>query len=112
MDELQVVCLSQELELKRIALADAGDEIERLKGVLSRWAKREKCCQWKADSDGIFQTGCGHSFYFDDNGGPGDHQLKFCGYCGASLVEVNSDSPTPKDIAARTRAVWSRDGRS
>lgn len=51
-------------------------------------AELRKTCEWKADDDGIFQTGCGHSFYFDGAGGPTEHQQKFCGYCGGSLIEV------------------------
>lgn len=47
-------------------------------------------CEWKKDDDGIFQTGCGHSFYFDDGGSAPEHGLKFCGYCGAKLAEVRS----------------------
>ncbi len=53
-------------------------------------------CQWTPDEDGIFHTSCDHAFYFDGDGGPTEHKLKFCGYCGRSLrempfVEVNDD---------------------
>lgn len=48
---------------------------------------REPSCEWKLDDDGIYQTSCGHSFFFDTddataNGG------KFCFYCGKGLVDV------------------------
>lgn len=52
-------------------------------------AELRKTCAWTPDDDGIFQTGCGHSFYFDGNGGPTEHQQKFCGYCGGTLIEVH-----------------------
>ena len=51
-------------------------------------AELRKTCAWTPDDDGIFHTGCGHSFYFDGSGGPVEHGQKFCGYCGGNLEEV------------------------
>ena len=55
-------------------------------GVHARRARRSEC-EWREDEDGVWQTGCGHAFTFED-GGPVENQQRFCGYCGARLVEV------------------------
>lgn len=44
-------------------------------------------CRWKEDADGIYQTECGHSFFFDTDGAS-ENGCKFCCYCGASLIDV------------------------
>lgn len=41
------------------------------------------CC-WEADEDAVYQTTCGHAFFFDTDG-PVENQFKFCGYCGGAL---------------------------
>lgn len=93
-------------KLKRIAVADAEallcplrrdcdcglnesckamlTEAER-SALVARLEGQTSICSWKEDEDGIYHTGCGHSFYFDDGGGPEDHKQKFCGYCGMQL---------------------------
>jgi hypothetical protein len=65
---------------KRLAAAES--ELAALKG---------RTCTWTPDDDGIFHTSCGHSFTFED-GGPVENQQKFCGYCGANLVESEAHS--------------------
>lgn len=43
-----------------------------------------KPCIWNLDDvggDSVYETQCGHSFYFDD-----ENPFKFCGYCGGRMV--------------------------
>lgn len=47
---------------------------------------QEPVCHWKQDDDGNWDTGCGHTFVFE-NGTPSENRQRFCGYCGAKLVE-------------------------
>lgn len=42
-------------------------------------------CQWKSDGDGIYETGCGATFCFIDDG-PHGNGFRFCPYCGYSLT--------------------------
>jgi len=44
-------------------------------------------CEWKADEEGVWGTGCGQAFVFDD-GGPIENGMKFCCYCGLTLDEL------------------------
>jgi hypothetical protein len=46
-------------------------------------------CLWGQD-DGIWETGCGHAFEFND-GDPTDNWFRFCPYCGKSLVVIDYD---------------------
>ena len=46
-------------------------------------------CLWGQD-DGIWETGCGHAFEFND-GDPTDNYFRFCPYCGKSLVVIDYD---------------------
>jgi hypothetical protein len=51
----------------------------------------EKPCHWKIDDvggDSVWETTCGQSFYFDGDGGPLSHGLRWCGFCGKPLVEL------------------------
>lgn len=41
-------------------------------------------CRWAPDDDGIYQTDCGQSFCFIDDG-PVENKMQFCCYCGAAL---------------------------
>lgn len=53
-------------------------------------------CEWTGDADGVWHTGCGNAFFFDDGGGPVEHKQAFCGYCGGTLKEglrEESDGP-------------------
>lgn len=43
-------------------------------------------CQWVADDDGVYHTGCVNAFTFID-AGPKENHMKFCCYCGGNLVE-------------------------
>lgn len=36
----------------------------------------------------IWETECGNSFQFDNDGGPLTNGMKFCPYCGARLNEL------------------------
>lgn len=64
--------------------------------ILDRWCslsdlesvvKSERICEWKQDEDGIYHTGCGNAFYFD-NGTLKENKQKFCGYCGKMIEEM------------------------
>ena len=44
-------------------------------------------CEWKADSDGVYQTSCSNAFTFECDG-PKDNGFKFCPYCGLRLLEA------------------------
>lgn len=46
--------------------------------------QQRKTCAWKADEDGIYQTGCGHEFSMESD--PPHDWIKFCCYCGASAM--------------------------
>jgi len=43
-------------------------------------------CKWQQDSDGNWDTACGETFIFED-GSPSDNRQRFCGYCGAPIIE-------------------------
>lgn len=55
-------------------------------------------CQWYIDDvggDSVWETKCGHSFEFNDDG-PKENGFKFCAYCGGTLVPVlRSEEETP-----------------
>lgn len=67
----------------RVSIADAMAGAFRLHAD-------EKTCRWTPDADGVYQTACGHAFFFD-TGTPLENQHHFCGYCGARLIEKRSD---------------------
>mgnify|MGYP003462423901 CR=1 FL=1 len=46
---------------------------------------REKC-RWEQDSDGAWQTACGHAFWIND-GPPSENDMQYCTYCGRGLTE-------------------------
>jgi len=48
---------------------------------------RKECCEWQEDSNGLWDTDCGHIFEIYD-GAPSDNGMKFCCYCGRELREV------------------------
>ena len=46
-------------------------------------------CTWKKLGDGdwdIWETDCGHSFYFDDGGSPKEDGFVYCPYCGKRIT--------------------------
>ena len=49
--------------------------------------KKPEACRWTADEDGTYDTGCGQSFQFNDDG-PAENKARFCLYCGGPLVAV------------------------
>ena len=42
-------------------------------------------CVWMQDSDGPWNTSCGHTFEFTD-GGPHQNDAVWCQYCGGKLL--------------------------
>lgn len=96
------------------ACCEAADEIERLRDDRDSWAQqasdrvadavalvaaeRERCrklveqcraCDWRVDDDGVWFTGCGHAWQFED-GGPAENGTKWCPYCGGRLAEAHN----------------------
>ena len=50
-------------------------------------------CKWSIDDrggDSVYETECGHNFYFDDSTEAGENGFRFCAYCGGQLVEVKT----------------------
>lgn len=47
-------------------------------------------CNWKADEDGIYATGCHQLFWFD-SGDIAENKFAFCPYCGQQIIESKSD---------------------
>ena len=56
-------------------------------------------CEWTGDNDPDFcdgwDTACGEKFTFIE-GGPVENNMRFCPYCGATLVAV-APHPTESD---------------
>lgn len=46
-----------------------------------------KYCDWRMDDDGVYQTACGNAFFFE-TGTATENKMRFCGYCGKSLVDT------------------------
>lgn len=44
-------------------------------------------CEWREDSDGNWDTGCGETFCFESDG-PTENRCRFCNYCGGALMVV------------------------
>jgi hypothetical protein len=47
--------------------------------------KATEVCIWKQDEDGVYQSGCGDAWVFED-GTPADNHVRFCPFCGLPLV--------------------------
>lgn len=95
--ESEVSALTAQRERLRTALDDilcviiADDLIpesvsymREARAALALSATPAKSCEWTEDADGIWHTGCGHTFFFDTDG-PVENKQKFCGYCGLAL---------------------------
>jgi hypothetical protein len=50
-------------------------------------SEKQRTCEWLCDEDGIWHTGCGQVWVFDDGGTLKDHHVKFCYHCGAHAVD-------------------------
>lgn len=50
----------------------------------------ESHCVWMQDSDGPWNTSCGHVFEFTD-GGPHQNDAAWCQYCGGKLLPTYHD---------------------
>lgn len=59
------------------ALAVLEAEIERM--------TKPFVCEWTPDDNGIYETGCGHSYEITA-GTPAENRMRFCCYCGGALV--------------------------
>lgn len=45
---------------------------------------RQSSCEWQADDDGTWDTGCGEKHVFEVDG-PRENNYRFCPYCGRPL---------------------------
>lgn len=53
-------------------------------------------CTWTEDDEGAYATGCGNAFIFTD-GAPADNKMRFCGYCGKTLMTVRFVEQAARD---------------
>ena len=68
--------------------------LERTKKAEAAWAGEPRhACEWCVDDDGVWYTGCGHAWQFE-NGGPKENSVRWCQYCGGRLAAQ------PKEPAA------------
>ena len=44
-------------------------------------------CVWSQDEEGNWDTGCGDTFTLIDETTPGGNNMRYCPFCGGSLVE-------------------------
>jgi hypothetical protein len=50
------------------------------------WSTATPVCEWKENSDGVWETGCTNMFEVTA-GTPASNNMKFCCYCGEKLKE-------------------------
>jgi hypothetical protein len=43
-------------------------------------------CKWTPDNDGTYWTTCGQGFVFNCEGGPKEHDMRFCCYCAHGIT--------------------------
>lgn len=49
----------------------------------------DKTCTWSRDpDDDIYESDCGHSFYFVDDDLRGNPDFKWCPYCGLKINPI------------------------
>jgi len=50
-------------------------------------------CEWRGaslwESEGVWDTECGHTFYFGE-GGPCEDGIDYCCYCGKKIVRIDA----------------------
>lgn len=60
--------------------------LERATKAEAAWAGEPRhACDWCVDDDGVWYTGCGHAWQFE-NGGPKENSVRWCQYCGGRLA--------------------------
>lgn len=52
----------------------------------------EATCNWRSDDDGVWHTGCGQAWVFNDGGTPKDHKAHYCYHCGSKVVENRAEN--------------------
>lgn len=73
--------------------------MERAANAESAWAGEPRhACDWCVDDDGVWYTGCGHAWQFED-GGPTENGAKWCAYCGGRLSEAPNVGGEPEPTA-------------
>ena len=72
--------------------------LERAVKAEAAWAGEPRhACEWCVDDDGVWYTGCGHAWQFED-GGPNENGTKWCPYCGGRLSEApNAELTGPSE---------------
>ena len=58
--------------------------------------KKSTACHWSQDGEDsdVWATQCGHYFRLNE-GSPIDNDMKFCCYCGRTLVELRFEDEEP-----------------
>jgi hypothetical protein len=83
-NDTAVIRAGSSKEIGAVAYVPATDFDELL-----HWVERE-CgstqCNWQEDEDGDWDTSCSHRFSLNE-GTPTENNMKFCCYCGASVIE-------------------------
>jgi hypothetical protein len=91
-------------KLREWAGDDNASPAETLVSIINLAAGRDgngneiesETCKWTFDSveweANKWDSDCGESYYFVD-GGPDENKMKFCCYCGKSLIETVLNSP-------------------
>lgn len=70
--------------------------LERATKAEAAWAGEPRhACDWCVDDDGVWYTGCGHAWQFED-GGPTENGTKWCPYCGGRLSEAPNVAIEPR----------------
>lgn len=52
------------------------------------YARQDEYCRWREDVEGggaVWETDCNNAFYIEA-GTPADNRMRFCPYCGRTLV--------------------------
>jgi hypothetical protein len=54
------------------------------------------CCGWTENSEGLWDTGCGHVFIFTE-GDPRENEFKYCCFCGGKLEQSSYSEQLEED---------------
>jgi hypothetical protein len=75
------------ISLHRQDFPDSYDLQVEIASELLFLRKMQEPCKWKEDEEGVYETGCDHSFFFD-TGNATENKIKYCGFCGHPILDV------------------------
>jgi len=75
------------ISLHRQDFPDSYDLQVEIASELLSLRKMQEPCKWEQDEDLKYESGCGHSFYFE-TGNATKKGIKYCGYCGHPILDV------------------------